>query len=181
MNQLPEEIESQIYDYVVTDSLRLKLLLNQYPLQMFDQLLKDFSRDQLDRIYKEGCISKIFCPKTLGYDSFMQQDVKHLFPINTDNVGRRYYHHSISDFDYMLSPVSLFREFWGTKDKKRQPFTPEYIRRITKFCKNLLEFPYLYHRPKNENLIQFSQKVVHQLLIGILIMHKNNQHSKSKQ
>ena len=57
--QLPEEIEDEIRGYILTKSLHLTMLLDKYPLTKMGIFFKGFTKDQLDRVYRYGCVSKI--------------------------------------------------------------------------------------------------------------------------
>jgi hypothetical protein len=62
MNRLPEEMVKEIYDFVYPNKLRL--LLSLYPKDDLTVILNTFTWEQLDRVYRQGCISKLFewCP-----------------------------------------------------------------------------------------------------------------------
>jgi hypothetical protein len=65
--KLPEEIENEIRDYTLSKSLRLMMLLEKYPLANMDTFLQLFSKEQLDRIYSYGCVSKVLEKKDDWY------------------------------------------------------------------------------------------------------------------
>jgi hypothetical protein len=71
MNQLirnlPEEIENEIKQLVFTKSMRLNILLDRYPLAKMDALFHGFTKDQLNRVYRYGCVSKILTWSCDGY------------------------------------------------------------------------------------------------------------------
>jgi len=176
IQKLPHELEREISEYILTPKSRLEYLLHKYPIQKMTRLFFRFSKTQLDRVYKEGCLSKIFTDleTPLGI-SFMvcrlHPHVKKIFPIIKHPDGN-YQHHSCSHFSMRFCPVSGFRCYWETLDTKNQPSKPEYMRRIIKFCKDILEFPFIpfIDQSHNTELIEFCEKIVCDLLSGILLM-----------
>lgn len=176
VQKLPHELEKEISEYVFTPKSRLEYLLHKYPIKKMTRLFFGFTKAQLDRVYKDGCLSKIF--KKLGnslgiifMDAHVHQHVKDLFPIVQYSISN-YRHHSCSHFSIQFSPVSEFRGYWETLDTKKQPSKPEYIRRIIKFCTDILEFPYISFigQSQNKALIEFCEKIVCDLISGVLLM-----------
>lgn len=177
VQKLPHELEREISEYVFTPKSRLEYLLHKYPIKKMKRLFFGFNKSQLDRVYKHGCLSKIFMnlATPLGIvfmkDAYIHQHVKDLFPIVQDQISN-YHHHSCSYFSMRFCPVSGFRSYWETLDTKNQPSKPEYIRRIIKFCTDILEFPYISFtgQSKNKALIEFCEKMVCDLISGVLLM-----------
>jgi hypothetical protein len=176
IQKLPHELEREISEYVFTQNCRLQYLLHKYPIKKMSRLFFGFNTSQLDRVYKDGCLSKIFMnlANPLGIvfmDAHAHPHVKNLFPMIQDPISN-YRHHSCGHFAIRFCPVSGFRSYWETLDIKYQPSKPEYIRRIIKFCTDILEFPYIpfIGQSKNQALIEFCEKVVCDLISGVLIM-----------
>jgi hypothetical protein len=123
IQKLPHELEREISEYVFTPKSRLEYLLHKYPIKKITRLFFGFTKAQLDRVYKEGCLSKIY--KKLGnslgiifMDARVHQHVNELFPFLQDSIGN-YRHHSCSHFSIQFSPVSHFRGYWETLDTKK--------------------------------------------------------------
>ena len=174
IQKLPHELEREISEYVLTPKSRLEYLLHKYPIKRMTRLFFGFNKVQLDRVYKEGCLSKIFMDFKMNIifmDAHVHQHVKDLFPTIQDTNGN-YLHHSCSYFSLSFSPVSGFRGYWETLDAKKQPSKPEYIRRIIKFCTDILEFPYIpcIGQSQNRALIEFCEKIVCDLISGVLLI-----------
>lgn len=176
IQKLPHELEREISEYVFTPKSRLDYLICKYPIQKMTRLFFRFTKAQLDRIYKEGCLSKIFTnlgtPLGIVFmDAYVHPHVKNLFPIIQHPDGN-YRHHSCTHFSMRFCPVSGFRSYWDTLDEKKQPSKPDYIRRIIKFCTDILEFPYISFigQSKNKALIEFCEKMVCDLISGVLLM-----------
>jgi hypothetical protein len=164
IKRLPEEMEREIRDFVITDSIRLQLLLDRYPLANMDTFLKQFTKQELDRVYRYGCVSKVLEFENGEYTwCSTNQKIKEL--LKNDN-------RSYTLFTYTSWPTSQFNTYWQTQNKKRQPSKPEYIRRITKFCNFVLAFSQndsLLNKP----FIRFCEKLVYDVLVGSLIIRKN--------
>jgi len=174
MNRLPEEMVKEIYDFVYPNKLRL--LLSLYPKDDLTVILNTFTWEQLDRVYRQGCISKLFewCP-TSGYEMWnLRTDVKSLFQLI--QVGhRQYYTNDLSAYAYEYSPISKFNHYWVSNNKTYKVYRPEYIRRITAFYNSLLNPPAILHyQRKNKRLQKFCEKTVQELISGILVMDKYN-------
>lgn len=176
VQKLPHELEREISEYVFTPKSRLEFLLHKYPIKKMTRLFFGFNKAQLDRVYKDGCMSKIFMNlvNPLGIifmDTHLHEHVKDLFPIVQDSIGS-YRDHSCGHLVIRFCPVSGFRSYWETLDSKKQPSKPEYIRRIIKFCTDILEFPYIpfIKQSQNKALIEFCEKVVCDLISGVLLM-----------
>ena len=158
--KLPQEIEDEIRDYTITKSIRLKMLLDKYPLSTMGIFFKGFTKDQLDRVYRYGCVSKILNWNN-GYTMHASE------PIIRELLKNDF---CFQAFTYDCWPVSAFNNYWQTQDKKRQPSRPEYVRRIAKFCTFALWFS---KNIKKENFICFCEKLVYDVVVGSLIMRKN--------
>jgi len=169
IQRLPEEIESEIRGYLLTKYIRLQLLLQTYPLDNIEQLLNKFSREQLDKIYRYGCVDKVF-EWDNGYEMHGSRlEIKRLFERDIyvptgQNIGHYYDHFTL--FVYGLSPLSRFNDYWRTGEKKHRIYRPEYIRRIKTFCQIISVFPTRYSHSK---LRPFSEKFIYDLIMVILI------------
>ena len=165
IQRLPEEIENEIREFTMTKSIRLRLLIDKYPLDKMDiYLLRGFTKEQLDRVYRYGCVSKVL----VWNDSYTMHVANPKIHELLENDIRSY-----QLFTYGCWPVSGFNTFWETQNKKHQPSKPEYIRRITKFCKFVLAFS--QHNPLlNEPFIRFCEKLVYDVIVGSLIIRKKN-------
>lgn len=174
VNRLPEELVREIYDFIYPN--KFQLLLSLYPKEVLAKIMKTFTWEQLDRVYRHGCVSKIFrWDPNSGYESWnVKLDVKSLFPIiRYENV--QYYDSSVNVFCHNHSPISNFNSYWTSNDKKYKVYRPEYIRRINRFYSSLIDPPPLLESQKrNTKLAEFSEKTVHDLILGILIIHNSN-------
>jgi hypothetical protein len=171
IKRLPEEIEWEIRDYALTRYIRLQLLLQTYPLDNIERLLNKFSREQVDKIYRYGCVDKVF-EWNNGYEIHRSRlEIKRLFErdnyVPGQNIVRYYDHFTI--FVYGLSPLNRFNDYWRTGEKKHRIYRPEYIRRIKTFCQIISEFPDRY---SHSTLRPFSEKFIYDLIMVILIMSK---------
>ena len=163
IQRLPDEIENEIKNLVLTKSMRLTILLDRYPLQNLDTLFHGFTKDQLDRVYRYGCVSKILKWGCDGYTwNAIQPALNNIF--KTDNRDYRL-------FTYTCWPVAQFNYYWQTQIQRCQPSKPEYIRRITRFCNYVLEFS--KRNPNNERFVNFCEKLIYDVVVGSLIMRKN--------
>jgi hypothetical protein len=171
VNRLPEDMVNEIYDFVYPNKLRL--LLSLYPKDNLTSILRTFTWEQLDRVYRQGCISKLFnwCPIS-GYEMWnLRPEVKSLFQL----VHRQYYQNDLSVYAYEYSPVSKFNYFWVSNNKKYKVYRPEYIRRINAFYSSLLDPPpILHYQCRNRRLQEFCEKTAQELISGILVMDKYN-------
>jgi hypothetical protein len=160
IQKLPEEIENEIRDFTFTTSLRLQLLLSKYPLNDMDIFFADFTKEQLDRVYRYGCVSKV-----LKWNDGYTWNATHVYELLQKDER------SFRIFTYSCWPVSGFNYYWETQNKKRQPSKPEYIRRITRFCTFVLAFS--QHNPlPNEKFLHFCEKLVYDVIIGSLIISR---------
>lgn len=164
IQRLPDEIEKEIRQFAITDSIRLQLLLNRYPLDTMDVFFKGFTKEQLDKVYRYGCVSKVLQWDNGGYTwGSVNPAIKELF--KNDNL-------SYTLFTYAAWPTGQFNAYWETQNNKQRPSRPEYIRRITKFCTFVLSFSQ-NNKILNENFARFCEKLVYDVLVGSLIMRKN--------
>jgi hypothetical protein len=174
VNRLPEEIVREIYDFVYPNKLRL--LLSLYSKDDVTAILQTFSWEQLDRVYRQGCISKLFnwCPIS-GYEMWnIKPEIKSLFLVV--QIGNQHYYTTDSSaYAYEYSPVSKFNYFWISNNKRYKAYRPEYIRRITAFYSSLLDPPAILHyQRKNRRIQEFCEKTVQELISGILVIHNSN-------
>jgi len=162
--KLPEDMENEIRQYTLSQSLRLNMLLDKYPLANMDTFFKQFSKEQLDKIYRYGCVAKVLECKDNWYTwGYVNEKIKELLKNNE---------RSYTLFTYTSWPTSQFNEYWRTPIKKQQPSKPEYIRRITNFCNFVLAFS--KNNPlHNEQFINFCEKLVYDVLVCSLIIRKN--------
>jgi hypothetical protein len=164
IRNLPEDIENEIKSLIFTKSMRLTMLLDKYPLNKMDTLFNGFTKDQLDRVYRYGCVSKVLAWGCDGYTwNAIQPTLNDIF--KNDNRDYRL-------FTYTCWPVAQFNYYWQTQIKKCQPSKPEYIRRITNFCIFVLASSKRNPNP-NEKFVSFCEKLVSDVVIGSLIMRKN--------
>jgi hypothetical protein len=146
------------------------MILDKYPLANMDTFFKQFSKEQLDRIYRYGCVSKVLQWKNSWYTwSYANEKIKELLK----NDERSYI-----QFTYASWPVSQFNTYWQTQDKKHQPSKPEYIRRIKHFCNFALACS---QNTQNEQFIQFCEKLIYEVIVGSLIIAGNPGCKKSLQ
>jgi hypothetical protein len=165
VQRLPEELENEVKEFTFTDSLRLELLLEKYPLDKMDTFLKRFSKKQLDKIYREGCISKVFNVLVIELSfldaniNYMKPKVKELFE-QVYSEGESYYHPSIIRFAIDACPERLWLY--------NNPSNKKYINSITNFCRVilLLAKEHKFHT----KIVCFCEKVIYDLIVGLLIM-----------
>jgi len=161
--KLPEEMEREIRDFVITNSFRLQLLLNRYPLDKMDTFFRGFTKQELDRIYRYGCIEKVLEKKNDWYTwGYVNKNIKELLK----DDERTYIL-----FTYTSWPTSQFNEYWRMQSKTRQPSKAQYISNISHFCNFALTCS---QNTQNEQFIQFCEKLVYEVIAGSLIMRKNN-------
>lgn len=163
IQKLPEELENEIKKLVLTNSVRLRILLDKYPFQKTgDAFLEQFSIEQLDRIYRYGCVCKIFEEET-GWCKITNTIVNEMFENQED-------HYKL--FTETCYPFAEFRYYWETQNKRCQPSKPEYIRRIENFCNFTLAFSQVYIN-ENDRFVNFCEKIVYEMMVGSLIMLNN--------
>jgi hypothetical protein len=128
-----------------------------------DKFFKGFTKDQLDRVYRYGCVSKIL----LWNDGYTMH-------VTNPKINELFKNHNMHGtlFTHSCWPVSAFNNYWQTQNKKRQPSKPEYIRRITKFCTFALAFS-KHNSYFNEQFSNFCEKLVYEVIVGSLIMRGN--------
>ena len=162
MNQLiqrmPDEIEYEIKNLVLTKSVCLRILLDKYPLSKMETFLEQFSIEQLDKIYRYGCVCKIFEQET-SWCKITNTIINEMFE-NQD------YPYKL--FTETCYPFPEFRYYWETQNKRYQPSKSEYISRIKNFCNFTLAFCI----NENERFVNFCEKVVYEIMVGSLIMLK---------
>lgn len=181
VGRTPNEIDCEISEYVLTPNIRFHYLINKYPIQKMTRLFLGFTKDQLDRVYKYGCLSKIFNNfkmHTVNTDAQIHEHVIDLFPLIQKSNGN-YRHHSLTHFSILFCPAKAFHNYWKTHNEKIQPSNSEYIRRIIKFCTDILEFPYIkfINQSQNKALIEFCEKIVCDLISGVLLMRDGIKHT----
>lgn len=179
VQKLPEEIEKLIKDYIFTHSHRLGFLLYKYPLANTETFFQDFTVDQLDQIYRYGCISKLLVWCSKGYAmNVIQPIILELTQLPT--------HVIIIEFTRNCWPKGGYNDYW--QNNNVQPSKEEYIRSITEFCSQVLKYSQnnqvsnktanLFLRkdlikPHNKEFIIFCEKLVYDVIVGSLIMCKS--------
>jgi hypothetical protein len=162
IQRLPNDIENEIKNLVLTKSVRLTLLLDKYPLEKMETFLEQFSIEQLDRIYRYGCVCKIFEEEDVWCNS-TKPIINEMFV----GCARPYIL-----FTKSCRPERGFRYYWDMQMKMVHPYKHDYIRRITNFCGFVLAFS-SYHLKWNDRFVNFCEKLVYDLIVGSLIMLKN--------
>jgi hypothetical protein len=156
---MPDEIENEIKNLVLTKSVRLTMLLDKYPLKNMETFLEQFSIEQLDRIYRYGCVCKIFEQET-SWCKITNTIINEMFE------NQEYPYKLFTETCY---PFAEFRYYWETQKKMYQPSKPEYIRRIINFC----NFTLTFYLVQNDRFTSFCEKLVYEMMVGSLIMLKN--------
>ena len=166
IQRLPDEIENEIKNLVLTKSVRLRILLDKYPLSIPGDhvFLDQFSIEQLDRIYRYGCVCKIFEQET-GWCKMPNTIINEMFENQEDPYPYKL-------FTETCYPFAEFRYYWATQNKRSQPSKPEYIRRIENFCNFTLAFSNVY-LVKDNRFVNFCENIVYEMMVGSLIMLKN--------
>jgi len=82
VRRLPEEIEDKTRDYVLSDSVKLALVLDKHPLT--NELFAGFTKKQLDKVYRFACLDHILPCWFSGYNTprTILEKVWRLFPEN---------------------------------------------------------------------------------------------------
>ena len=166
IRKLPDEIEYEIKNLVLTKTMHLTMLLDKYPLENLDAFLEQFSTEQLDRIYRYGCVSKVLQQENGdGWYTSTNTIIKEIF-------GNQHRYYGL--FTHTCWPDSEFQFYWQTQTqtKKSHPSKPEYIRRIKNFCYFAIEFSNIY-LTENKKFSSFCEKLVYDVIVGSLIMLKN--------
>jgi hypothetical protein len=154
-NMLPNEIEDEICRFYITPKIRLQLLLQTYPLSVLPSLLADFDQNELNRIYKDGCVYKF---------------LKGTFPLLNETAKKQFKKYQDTNaIAWQISPCPAFYYYW--RNKIHQPAAPLYIQAITNFIDCILYFSE-YNSHFNGPLEIFCNKVLCDLFVGILIMKK---------
>jgi hypothetical protein len=162
--KLPEDMENEIRQYTLSQSLRLSMLLDKYPLANMDIFLQKFSKKQLDKIYRYGCVAKVLEKKLDWYTwGSVNEKIKELLK----NDERSY-----TIFTYTSWPPLQFNKYWKIQSKTRQPTKAQYISSIVHFCNFVLSFS--KNNPSfNEQFIRLCEKLVYDVVACSLIMRKN--------
>jgi hypothetical protein len=176
IKKLPEDIENVIHKFAFDDEIRLELLLDKYPLSELNTFFKDFSLDQLDRVYKHGCANKIFNIDDIYYFKEYKGYVCDTIRPKIKNLFCPILIHSLMIISVCCCPGTFMYRYWFTKNKEFQPKREEYIRNIYKFCDfilNRFEKEIVHRRDNEKNFIKIGKKLVYDMLVGSLIMRKN--------
>jgi len=105
LRTLPEDIEHEIENYILTESMRLTMLLDKYPLANMETFFQDFTVEQLDKIYRYGCVSKIFAWCSKGYAmNIIQPIIVELTQLPT--------HIIIIEFTKNCWPKGGYNDYW---------------------------------------------------------------------
>jgi len=179
IQRMPDEIENEIKKSVLAKSSRLTILLDKYPLANMETFFQDFTVDQLDQIYRYGCISKMLVWCSKGYAmNVIQPIILELTQLPS--------HIIIRELTSNCWPKGGYNNYW--QNNNAQPSIYEYIRSICGFCNNVLKYSennqvsdktanlFLCEdliKPHNKEFISFCENLVYDVIIGSLIMRKN--------
>ena len=131
IQKLPDDIENELKSLIFTKSMRLTILLDKYPLANMETFFQDFTVEQLDKIYRYGCISKILVWCRKGYAmNVIQPIILELSQLPT--------HFIIIELTRNCWPKGVYNDYW--QNKNIQPSKEEYIRSITDFCSHVLKY-----------------------------------------
>ena len=164
VRRLPKEIEDKTRDYVLSDSVKLALLLDKHPLT--NDLFAGFTKKQLDKVYRFACLDHILPRWFSGYNTpcTILEKVWRLFSDNDEGDPLV--------FAEQCMPNPEINKYWKYGKKIVEPTNEMYIDGMIKFCNYILEFPRLY---KNKHLQNYCDKIVYQMIICVLIIRgKNN-------
>jgi len=205
MIRFPQEIEDKIREYLFSGYEKLSMLFYKntfierndaikltYQEIIFHDpyaikrvlccvYLEKFTKNQLENVYINGCIEKIF--KCRSYYSEIKDNVLALFP--KGKYIKKTYKYENGQFAYVYSIaiplLEKFKDRFMPRDdvsfRKKQLTKPEYIRRIVNFCELILDFP--HRQNKCYKLADFCENLVYQLSVCIHYIHNNNEREKN--
>jgi len=175
LRTLPDEIEN----LTLTESMPLTMLLDKYPHANMETFLQDLTVVQLDRIYRYGCVSKIFAWCSKGYAmNIIQPIILDLTQLPT--------HIIITELTRNCWPKGGYNDYW--QNNNIQPSKEEYIRSISDFCFQVLKYSQNnkvsdkianlffcedFIQPHNKEFVSFCENLVRDVIVGALIMRKN--------
>jgi hypothetical protein len=180
IHRMSDEIENEIKSLIFTKSTRLTILLDKYPLSNMETFFQDFTVEQLDKIYRYGCISKMLVWCSKGYAMNVIQPI--IFELT-----QLPQHIIIRELTSNCWPKGGYNNYW--QNNNTQPSKEEYIRSICDFCNNVLNYSknnqvsdktaalFLcedLNKPHNENFIYFCEKLVHDVIVGSLIIRNSH-------
>ena len=109
IHRLPKELEIEIYKYLGSSTVLLKLLLDRYPKKHIHYLLERLTIKQLDNAYRYGCMDKLYIRTTNGYSygslsdppNYVQPHLKELFKMSVNNGTQHHepFMHTITNGD----------------------------------------------------------------------------------
>lgn len=164
ISRLPEELERKILEYVLCDSVKLKLLLNKYPLN--NDLFSKLTNNQLSNLYRFACLENVI-PYTFEYHpSTISSKIVNLFPnIYIDKADQS----SVWNFARNCAPIDEINKYFRYGPRFFSVSNQQFIDSIIQFCNYILEFPRLH---QNKPLEKYCDKMVYKMFICVLILRR---------
>ena len=165
IRRLPEEVEDKILGYVLCNSVKIKLLSSKYAYDLFDGL----TIKQIDAVYKNACIYKIQAavrsvpPLRSGYF--------HSIPLVPLRQLFQTYGEEDSFMTGLKPPNEIIILHWKGVNTYSSRSISMYVDSILRFGKFLRIFP---HKNKNNQLRDYCDKVIYQMIVCILIIKQKN-------
>jgi hypothetical protein len=169
IRRLPQELEDKIREYVFSDSVKIKLLANKYANDLCDGL----TLKQIDAVYKNACVYKIHAPVRSGYKIHpsLRSGYFHSIPL----VPLRKLFQTSSEADRFMTelapPNQIIHHHWKHGNTHPKRSFDMYVHSIVSFGKFLRKFP---HKNKNNQLRDYCDKVIYQMIVCILIIKQKN-------
>jgi hypothetical protein len=159
IRRLPQELEDKILEYVLCNSVKIKLLSSKYAYDLFDGL----TLKQIDSVYKNACIYKIHAPVRSGYF--------HRIPLVPFRKLFQTYGEEDSFMTGLKPPNETIIHHWKGGNTYSYRSIGMYVDGIFRFGKFLRRFP---HKNKNNRLRDYCDKVIYQMIVCILVIKQKN-------
>ena len=159
IRRLPQELEDKILEYVLCNSVKIKLLSSKYAYDLFDGL----TLKQIDAVYKNACVYKIHAPVRSGHF--------HRIPLVPFRKLFQTYGEEDSFMTGLNPPNVTIIHHWKGGNTYSSRSINMYVDSILRFGKFLRIFP---HKNKNNQLRDYCDKVIYQMIMCILIIKQKN-------
>jgi hypothetical protein len=165
IRRLPQELEDKILEYVLCNSVKIKLLSSKYSNDLFDGL----TLKQIDAVYKNACIYKIHAPVRSGPSA--RSGYFHSIPLVPFRKLFQTYGEEDSFMTGLAPPNETIIHHWKGGNTYSYLSIGMYVDSIFRFGKFLRTFP---HKNKNNQLRDYCDKVIYQMIMCVLIIKRKN-------
>lgn len=165
IRRLPQELEDKILEYVLCNSVKIKLLSSKYASDLFDGL----TLKQIDSVYKNACIYKIHAP--VRSSQSVRSGYFHSIPLVPFRKLFQTYGEEESFMIGLAPPNQTIIHHWKGGNTYSYRSIGMYVDSIFRFGKFLRTFP---HKNKNNQLRDYCDKVIYQMIVCILVIKQKN-------